>query len=316
MRDPGYDCSLAGAGDATASGRRRYDSHQIFAVCTSSIRPRCYPYGMAGESARDRARRARAKAERLARYAEHWEKGADGESQTAAALGRLGREWTCWHDLRWPGRRLANIDHIAIGPGGIFVIDSKNWSGTVAIKDGVLRQNGYQRETAVASCAESALAVGELVPEYSNAVKPVLCFVREEPIEGWARDVMLSSTLNLVEMLTSRPRLLSDAQVADISTRLGARVSRVASSGAQASTAARVLRRVPAGPPLLAAPPATSAGRRRLPRFFVGLGIWFCFMTATGAILSAVPAHSDDLITPASLAAGVVSWLLARRIVR
>ncbi len=180
---------------------------------------------MAGESARDRANHARAKAERLARYAEQWDKGADGESRTAAELGRLGPEWTCWHDLKWPGRRLANIDHIAIGPGGIFVVDSKNWAGKVAVKGGVLRQNGYQRESAVAGCADSALAVGELVPEYLDAVKPVLCFVRDESVEGWARDVMLCSTANLVDMLASRPRLLSDDQAAAIAARLRARIT-------------------------------------------------------------------------------------------
>ena len=121
---------------------------------------------MAGESARERAQRAREKSQRLARYAEQWEKGADGESTTAAALVSLGPEWTCWHDLQWPGRRFANIDHLAIGPAGIFVIDSKNWSGTITVKDNVLRQGGYRRETAVAGCADSALAVGELLPRY------------------------------------------------------------------------------------------------------------------------------------------------------
>ncbi len=98
---------------------------------------------MAGESARDRADRAREKAERLARYAEQWEKGAEGETHTAAALERLGAGWICWHDLKWPGRRLANIDHLAIGPGGIFVIDSKNWSGRIEVK------NGYCARTAI-----------------------------------------------------------------------------------------------------------------------------------------------------------------------
>jgi hypothetical protein len=124
---------------------------------------------MAGESAREVAQRARDKSERLARYAEAWEKGADGESQTAAALARLGPEWTAWHDLKWPGRRFANIDHLAIGPSGIFVIDSKNWSGAIAVKDSVVRQNGYRREPAVARCADSALAVGELLPGPNEA---------------------------------------------------------------------------------------------------------------------------------------------------
>jgi hypothetical protein len=41
---------------------------------------------MAGDSARDFARRQREKAARLERSAENWERGADGEAATAAAL--------------------------------------------------------------------------------------------------------------------------------------------------------------------------------------------------------------------------------------
>lgn len=271
---------------------------------------------MAGESARDRAERARAKAERLARYAEHWEKGADGESQTAAQLGRLGPDWICSHDLRWPGRRLANIDHIAIGPGGIFVIDSKNWSGTLTVRDGVLRQNGYGREPAVAGCADSAIAVGELLPEYLNAVKPVLCFVRDEPVEGWARDVMLCSTANLMEMLRIRPRLLSEAQVADVATRLRSRVTPRAGEDASVARRRPVARRVFTPSQSPTGQPAPAKNPKRLPRFFVGLGIWFCFMIVIGAVLSAFPAYSDDLITPGAFIAGVVSWVMARRILK
>jgi len=271
---------------------------------------------MAGESARDRANHARAKAERLARYAEQWEKGADGESRTATELGRLGPEWTCWHDLKWPGRRLANIDHIVIGPGGIFVVDSKNWAGKVAVKNGVLRQNGYQRESAVAGCADSALAVGELVPEYMHALKPVLCFVRDESVEGWARDVMLCSTANLVEMLASRPRLLSDDEAADIVARLRARVTTAMTRDAAGSSTRGVGQRVVkrrSSPP---APPPPGKSLKRMPRFFVGLGVWFCFMVVTGASLAAFPTYSDRVLTPAALVAGVISWLIARRIIR
>jgi hypothetical protein len=270
---------------------------------------------MAGESARDRALRAREKAERLARYAERWEKGAAGESQTAAALSRLGAGWICWHDLKWPGRRLSNIDHIAIGPGGVFVIDSKNWSGRVEVKNGVLRQNGYQRESAVAGCADSALAVGELVPNYLDAVKPVLCFVGDASPEGWARDVMLCSTSNLVEMLASRPRLLNESQVAQVADVLSQRMTAMPSSAIPTSRKSRSPEAVAAAPFHIDAQPAPQV-RSRLPTFFIGLGVWFCFMVVIGAALSALPAHSDTTITPAALVAAIASWLLARRIRR
>lgn len=174
----------------------------------------------AGDSARQEARRARERAEQLERRVEMFQKGADGEARTAHALEALGSDWMVLHDFRWPGRRLANIDHVVVGPGGIFVIDSKNWSGDVRVTEQVLRQNGRAREKAVASAADAALAVSELAGPHSEVVRPVLCFTREEPVSGWARDVMVCSTSNLVQMLQSRPRTLGSGQVSDAAMRL------------------------------------------------------------------------------------------------
>src|SRR3954471_8847797 len=120
---------------------------------------------MAGESARDVAQTRRLKAERLNRVADAYERGADGEERTAQALAMLPASgWFVLHDVRWPGKRFANIDHVVIGPGGGFVIDSKAWSGRVEVRDGVLRQSGYKRESAVAEAAEAAMAVAAQVP--------------------------------------------------------------------------------------------------------------------------------------------------------
>jgi Nuclease-related domain len=54
-----------------------------------------------------------------------WLRGAAGEAATAALLDRLSaRRWAVWHDLAIPGSR-ANVDHLVIGPTGVWVIDSK-----------------------------------------------------------------------------------------------------------------------------------------------------------------------------------------------
>jgi hypothetical protein len=160
---------------------------------------------MAGESAREVARRAREKAERLKKRAELFEQGADGEAETARVLTSLGSDWVALHDVRWPGRRLANVDHVLVGPGGVFVIDSKNWSGRITMNGGHLRQNGYSREKTAAGAADAALAVGERISAYAAWVHPVLCFVRQDHLSGCCREVMVCSSANLVEMLTTRP---------------------------------------------------------------------------------------------------------------
>ncbi|WP_372728852.1 nuclease-related domain-containing protein, partial [Nocardioides sp.] len=152
----------------------------------------------------------RAKGEALQRSAELWERGAEGEQATADVLASLPRHaWTVFHDVRWPGRQYANVDHVVVGPTGVFVIDSKNWSGSITVRENVLRQNGRSREAAVFGAAEAAIAVSQVVPVViPQHVYPVLCFVRPDPLTGWARDVIVTSTSNLLEMLTSRPVVL------------------------------------------------------------------------------------------------------------
>jgi hypothetical protein len=69
-------------------------------------------------------------------HIERWRQGADGEKATAKALRPLGRDgWTLLHDLD-TGR--GNIDHLVIGPPGVFLLDTKNLSGALSVKAGVL----------------------------------------------------------------------------------------------------------------------------------------------------------------------------------
>lgn len=63
-----------------------------------------------------------------------WKLGAEGERRVAEVLEAApGVE--VLHDRLHPGKGKANIDHIAVGPAGIFVIDAKNYTGIVDIKN-------------------------------------------------------------------------------------------------------------------------------------------------------------------------------------
>lgn len=66
-------------------------------------------------------------------WIENWQSGAWGEQATAKVLRELEREgWTVLHDL--PAAR-GNVDHIVIGPGGVFLLDSKRLSGTFTVAE-------------------------------------------------------------------------------------------------------------------------------------------------------------------------------------
>ena len=53
------------------------------------------------------------------------------ERQVAGKLGALNAAgYTFLHDRGWPGSRGgAQIDHVLIGPGGLFIVDTKAWAG-------------------------------------------------------------------------------------------------------------------------------------------------------------------------------------------
>jgi hypothetical protein len=55
---------------------------------------------------------------------DRWRRGAEGEVATAMLLARLPRRYVVLHDRRIPGSR-ANIDHLVVGPTGVWVIDTK-----------------------------------------------------------------------------------------------------------------------------------------------------------------------------------------------
>ena len=54
-----------------------------------------------------------------------WRHGAEGERRTARLLAPLERRgYQVFHDLAVPGSA-ANVDHVVVGPSGVYVIDSK-----------------------------------------------------------------------------------------------------------------------------------------------------------------------------------------------
>ncbi len=64
-----------------------------------------------------------------------WANGAAGEAQLGAFLEReLAGVAIVLHDRRIPGRK-TNIDHVAVGPSGVWVIDAKRYRGRVERRD-------------------------------------------------------------------------------------------------------------------------------------------------------------------------------------
>lgn len=56
----------------------------------------------------------------------NWVKGLEGENIVLEQLNTLPENYFVFHDVKLPGG-YGNIDHIVVGPTGLFVIETKNF---------------------------------------------------------------------------------------------------------------------------------------------------------------------------------------------
>ncbi len=108
-----------------------------------------------------------------------WERGAEGEAIVGALLEGIP-DLPVLHDRAMP-RRSANIDHIAIAPAGVLVIDAKHYAGEprADLVDGRRRLyvGGVDATELVDAVRWQARAVEAVLGEPGVPVLPVLCFV-------------------------------------------------------------------------------------------------------------------------------------------
>jgi hypothetical protein len=112
---------------------------------------------------------------RPSRDAVAWRQGAAGERRTARLLGQLERQgWAVLHDLALPDSR-ANLDHLVIGPGGVFVIDSKQYRGRLQLDPaGRLWHGHYPLDPTLRAVEFEADQAARVLPDPGVAVVPVV----------------------------------------------------------------------------------------------------------------------------------------------
>lgn len=78
--------------------------------------------------------------------ARSWYQGALGEIEVAGVLSKLGPEWTVLHAVP-VGSGDSDIDHLVIGPAGIFTINTKNHAGKkIWVGGGTLKVNNFKTD--------------------------------------------------------------------------------------------------------------------------------------------------------------------------
>lgn len=146
-----------------------------------------------------------------------WAVGAAGEEKLASELATVPG-LRMLNDRRVPGTR-GNIDHIAIAPAGVFVVDAKNHRGMVEIRNrGWLLRPDYRLTVGRRDCSALAEDMGWQVEAVLAALRsasidplpritPVLCFLEADwPLFGApdeSHGVRLEGPSSIKRLLTS-----------------------------------------------------------------------------------------------------------------
>lgn len=69
-----------------------------------------------------------------------WKKGIVGEEIVSEFLNELPGNYFIFNDVMLPDK-MGNIDHVVIGPTGIFVIETKNFKGNYTVEGGIWQSN-------------------------------------------------------------------------------------------------------------------------------------------------------------------------------
>jgi hypothetical protein len=145
-----------------------------------------------------------------------WRRGAAGERRTARLLGPLERQgWAVLHDLAVPGSR-ANLDHLVIGPGGVFVIDSKQYRGRLQLDpSGQLWHGRYPLAPTLRAVSFEADQAAQVLPDPGVVVLPVVAVHGAQVPWGKVvvQGVPVIAARRLPSMLRALPPLLGPERI-------------------------------------------------------------------------------------------------------
>ncbi|KMS69702.1 nuclease [Streptomyces viridochromogenes] len=149
-----------------------------------------------------------------------WSDGLTGELSTARRLNRLrGRGWFTLHAIQWASG--ADIDHLVIGPAGVFSINSKRHRGkTVWYGDAAMTVNGAPTRHIAISQSE-ARRVSRALSRRCGVdvpVRPVISVVHAArlTVKGANPPVLVLAVEDLARVLSGLSPKLSTDQVAHI----------------------------------------------------------------------------------------------------
>ena len=159
-------------------------------------------------------------------WIENYQVGAWGEERTAKAVQPLLKAgWVIVHDVK---RLKFNLDHVLVGPGGVFVLDTKNFPGTAQVKGDRLRitrpdgRAGYDGPDLARRARGQGIELNRMLRQrcgISSWVSAVIVLWADFPSRAVAGDRMsYVPGDHLVEWLSAQPARLNAKQIEQIAS--------------------------------------------------------------------------------------------------
>jgi hypothetical protein len=147
----------------------------------------------------------------------NWRVGAKGEEMVAKELQKLGPHWRVLHAVE-VGNRGSDIDHIVIGPAGIFTLNTKRHPGGRAwVADRAIQVNRQRTDYLRNSRYEGARASRLLSTAHGTPIeaRPVIVFVdlHKFDVKQQPPDVHVTTRKRLVGWLEALPIVWDSATI-------------------------------------------------------------------------------------------------------
>ena len=116
---------------------------------------------------------------RGARRMESFYKGARGEEKVAGIIRSFSRDYHVFNDFVAGGW---HVDHVVVGPTGVYAIETKNWRGRVTEEDGHILVDGHlPSRSPLAQVSKESQAVKATLAKagWDGDVTPILAFASD-----------------------------------------------------------------------------------------------------------------------------------------
>ena len=145
-------------------------------------------------------------------------KGARGEEAMAGMLARLSDDWHIYHDFV-AGKY--HVDHVLVGPAGVFAGETKNWRDQVVLESGELIAGGHVPDhppIAQATAEAKAVGAGLVRAGWTGEVFPVVCFASGTFKDGFTQSgkVLVANAEAFLKWLVAQPSMHAPGECARV----------------------------------------------------------------------------------------------------